>query len=65
MSLRGIPDYLGCVRGRFVALELKIETGRPAKLQEFIIDKINSAGGYARVVYPSTFDQVLEEIKCL
>lgn len=65
MSLRGIPDYLGCVRGRFVALELKIETGRPSALQTFIIGKINEAGGYARVVYPSNLDEVLREVSCL
>lgn len=48
----GIPDIMGCVRGHLYALEVKSpETGHGVTaLQAQTIDKINAAGGTARVV---------------
>ena len=46
----GIPDIICCYRGRFVALEVKTDTGKPTKLQEAVIRKINRAGGTALIV---------------
>ena len=65
IAIRGTPDILGCVNGSFVALELKAEGGHPSKLQELKISKINKAGGYARIVYPDTFETIYKELKCL
>jgi len=50
-QVSGIPDVIGCYRGRFVALEVK----RPnavmlSKRQRFMLKRIASAGGFARVV---------------
>lgn len=65
VALAGIPDYLGCVRGRFVALELKMPGGRLSALQKFCLRKISLAGGYAKVVYPDDADTVLDELSRL
>jgi hypothetical protein len=46
----GIPDIICCYRGRFYGFEVKTEVGRPTKLQEATIRKINAAGGTAAVV---------------
>lgn len=50
-QVSGIPDILGCYRGRFVALEVKMPDGKDLSArQELAIDRINQAGGVARVV---------------
>lgn len=46
----GIPDIIACADGRFYGFEVKIDTGRPTKLQEAAIRKILAAGGTALVV---------------
>jgi len=64
LSVRGIPDFLGCVTGRFVALELKMDEAEAlqsrAILQNYILAKIHGAGGYARFVTPDSSDHVIE-----
>ena len=47
----GIPDILGCINGRFIAIELKISPNKPTRLQKHIIDKIHASGGIAGVYY--------------
>ena len=59
----GIPDIIGCYHGRFFALELKAEKGRPSELQLYNIDKINKAGGYALVLYPNQFEEFKENFE--
>ena len=46
----GIPDIICCYRGRFLGFEVKTETGKPTKLQQAVIRKINRAGGTALIV---------------
>lgn len=46
----GIPDIIACVDGRFVAFEVKTETGRLTKLQEVTLGRIRDAGGRAYMV---------------
>lgn len=46
----GIPDIICCYHGRFYGFEVKNEVGKPTKLQEAAIRKINKAGGTAAVV---------------
>ena len=43
----GIPDVIVCYRGRFVAFEVKTETGKLTKLQETMLTRINAAKGNA------------------
>ena len=47
----GIPDIIACIGGKFVAFEVKVAGGKPTKLQEAAIRKINEASGIAEVVY--------------
>lgn len=52
MQLAGIPDIIGCYRGRFVAFEVKRGPGYPpTKLQEYMIGRITKAGGIALVIH--------------
>jgi Holliday junction resolvase len=43
----GIPDIICCIDGRFVAFEVKTDTGKLTKLQETTIAKIQKAKGKA------------------
>ena len=47
----GIPDILGCYRGRFCGLEVKRpHVGRPTILQLYTLAAIRQAGGIAEIV---------------
>lgn len=61
----GIPDLLCCINGKFVALELKAENGKPSALQVYNIDKINKSGGLGYILYPSQFEEFKKEIELL
>lgn len=58
----GIPDLLGCLSGRLVALEVKSSKGKPSELQIYKIDLINKAGGYATVVSPKNWEEVKSKL---
>lgn len=47
----GVPDILCCIKGHFIALELKREdgSGRASPQQEIECKKINGAGGHALI----------------
>lgn len=65
-TINGTPDIIGCVRGMFVALELKAsKNSKVSDLQAFKIEKIKVAFGFARVVSPENAEEVLKEIRCL
>ena len=52
MGRAGIPDIIGCINGKFVAIEVKTEKGTLTLLQEKTILEIKSQGdGIAVVVY--------------
>lgn len=51
MGTMGIPDFIGCIRGKFFAIEAKSDVSKkPTKLQQLSIDCINASGGSAYVV---------------
>lgn len=52
----GVPDIITCVNGYFIAIELKTETGRVSKLQEYNLEEIRRAGGAAMVLRPAGFE---------
>lgn len=58
----GIPDLIGCINGKFVAIEVKASDGKPSPLQIRTINKINNAGGYAIVAYPEQFDELKKNL---
>lgn len=46
-GVAGLPDIICCIGGRFVAFEVKTESGRLTKLQEITIQKMKAAKGEA------------------
>ena len=62
VAIRGIPDFLMCVNGHFVALELKVD-GRLERLQGWNIGKIMNAKGTAIVVTPTNWEEVYERLQ--
>jgi hypothetical protein len=59
----GIPDILCCIKGKFIALELKAENGKASALQKYNIDKINKCGGLGYILYPDQFEQFKKEME--
>ena len=47
---RGGPDLLLCYNGKFIALEVKSDTGRATKIQLAQMQRIRAAGGTAEIV---------------
>lgn len=52
----GIPDIVGCYRGRFFAVECKAGKGKTTAIQEAEIEKIRKAGGKAFVINETNID---------
>ena len=46
----GVPDILGCLKGRFFALEVKQPKAQLKKIQAYHLEKIRKAGGIAERV---------------
>lgn len=61
----GIPDIIGCVLGRFIAIECKAGKGKTTALQDREIERIRDAGGFAFVVNETNQDELKEELECL
>lgn len=57
-SITGTPDRLLCVMGRFVALELKSEEGKPSPLQKWNLDETKRCGGISIVACPQNWVHV-------
>lgn len=65
-SIRGVPDYLLCANGLFIALELKRAEGiEPDALQTYNLRKINMVGGVSYCATPENWDGILIEIERL
>ena len=54
----GIPDIVGCLNGRFFAIECKAGNNKPTRLQEMQIMAIENAMGLAFVVNETNLDTV-------
>ena len=61
----GVPDFLACVNGRFLAVEAKAGKGKTTALQDAHLEKIKTAGGVSMVVNEMNLDQLKETIKCM
>lgn len=46
----GVPDFLCCVKGYFLAIEAKTKGGKPTALQVKNMEDIKQAGGVSLVV---------------
>jgi pantoate kinase len=56
----GVPDFLICSGGRFIAVEAKAGTNKPTALQEMHLDKIRAKGGIALVINETNMHQLKE-----
>ena len=59
----GIPDLICCLKGLFLALELKTDDGIVSSLQEYNLEKISNSGGATIVLRPKYFEQFKEAIQ--
>ena len=59
----GVPDFLCCVGGKFVAIEAKANGGKPTALQEKNLREINQAGGVGVVIDETNISMVEAIIK--
>lgn len=59
----GDLDIHMCIRGRFIAWELKTDDGVESKLQKYVATKIRKAGGVAMLVTPSNLNESLGYIR--
>ena len=61
----GVPDIVGCYRGRFFGIECKAGKNKPTKLQELNLIQIKTAGGIALVVNEDNVNNIepLLEVK--
>ena len=46
----GVPDFLCCIKGKFLAIEAKAGTNQPTELQQKNMRNIREAGGEALVI---------------
>ena len=59
-------DIIACINGRFVAFEVKTETGKLTKLQEITIQKIRSAKGQVfKVTSAAEVAAILKELEVM
>lgn len=58
VAIHGTPDKLLCIRGRFVALELKSEDGELDPLQEYNLNQVKRCGGVAIEASPKNWPEV-------
>lgn len=62
LAVCGIPDIIGCYKGKFFAWELKSKKGRATKLQLYILKLIQKAGGIAEVVTEDNLDAAFKRL---
>jgi len=60
MSTQGIPDILGCWKGRMIGIEVKTSKGRLNEKQKAFIERINEEGGLAFVA--QSVDDVIKNL---
>ena len=58
----GVPDFLCCVNGKFVAIEAKAGKGEATALQLKNLRDINNAGGYTLIIRESNLEYLTNVI---
>ncbi len=61
----GVPDFLCCVDGKFLAIEAKAGKGVPTALQEKNMRDIKAAGGITVVINEDDLDWLKGAIKLM
>ena len=59
----GVPDIVGCYKGRFFAIECKAGKGKTTALQEKNIAQIIAQGGLAMVINEDNIEDVNELLR--
>jgi len=59
----GVPDFLCCVNGKFLAIEAKAGKGIPTALQEKNLRDIKAAGGIALVINEDNIEELEKWLK--
>lgn len=49
--MAGLPDIIGCYRGRFIAVETKMPGNTTSKRQDYVITRLRAAGAHVVVAY--------------
>jgi hypothetical protein len=60
----GVPDFLCCVNGKFVAIEAKAGKGQATALQLKNLQEINASGGYSLIIREDNYaylERIIEE----
>jgi len=58
----GVPDFLCCINGHFVAIEAKAGKEQPTALQLKNLQAIKTAGGYTCVINEANLEQLTNVI---
>ena len=61
----GVPDFLCCINGRFVAIEAKTNGGKTTALQDKNLRDIGLAGGMTFVINEDNIEALLGYIKLI
>lgn len=59
----GIPDIIGCLNGKFFALECKKDAGKMTPIQIVTLDAIAKSGGFAAEIKPMNFEYVINTLE--
>lgn len=55
----GVPDFLCCVAGKFLAIEAKAGRGKTTALQDAHLEKIKAANGVAMIINEENIDSIM------
>jgi pantoate kinase len=58
----GVPDFLCCVNGKFVAIEAKAGKGQATALQLKNLETINASGGYTCIINETNLEHLTNVI---
>lgn len=58
----GVPDFLCCVNGKFLAIEAKAGKGKTTALQEKNMQAINASGGYTCIIREDNLEYLTNAI---
>ena len=61
----GVPDFLCCVNGRFLAIEAKAGSGQTTALQEKNLRDIEAAGGITLVIREDNINALAGYLKLI
>lgn len=58
----GVPDIVGCYKGRFFGIECKAGNNKPTALQQKNLDTIQDKGGIALVINETNINTVIKTL---